>query len=290
MSFTTPVEVSEKVVKTTSTPAFSAQQAVELRRIDLARPTRSPVVRLRAVGLAELDPALAELAARRHEGRLARAHEVGDGRLHRPAARGREDLHLVLGLEHVLEPLQHARVDLDEGRRSVVDHRLGHHLGHGGRQRRRAGGHQVLLDVGIRHERPRIASAPDGLHHSADGVERVVVRAVVVGRERDHQDPARRWPGRERARLIPADDEAGLGQATVLGRLARIDLLLARSASTRSPRWRSRGRRSSTGRPEITAAPSATSESTKPARGLSVVGSRTAGDRPTAAAAASVLW
>ena len=170
-SFTTPVEVSEKVVKTSSTPGFSASSAVELGRIDLARPTRS-----RSGWSRRRRPRTARPSARRtcRTTRRGPARPGARGSRRRtPAPRCPSAVKTSTSFwvwNTFLQALQHARVDLDEGRRAVVDHRLGHHLGHARRQRRRAGGHQVLLDVGIRHERPRIASARRwSACHGADG-------------------------------------------------------------------------------------------------------------------------
>jgi hypothetical protein len=126
-------------------PFVLAQDAVELGRVDPPSPLGLPVHGARAVGIAELGPALPELAARGHERRLAGADQIGDRGLHRAAAAGGEEEHLVLGLEDRLQPLQHTGIHLDERRRAVVEHRLCHHLRDRRRQRRRPGGHQVLL-------------------------------------------------------------------------------------------------------------------------------------------------
>ena len=94
-----PVEVSLSVAKTTSMPGVLAQQAVDLGRVEALAPARLVADELGAVGLAELDPALAELAGGAGEHRRAGADEVGDGGLHRAGAAGGEREHVVLGLE-----------------------------------------------------------------------------------------------------------------------------------------------------------------------------------------------
>ena len=115
-----------------------------------------------------------------------------------------EDLDLVRRLEDVLEAPQHARVDLDEGGRAVVHHRLRHHLGHRGRQRRGPGGHQVLLDVGIRHGRARIASASDRNRHGAPQVRGRAAAAGRPPRRTRSGGSSRPWPGSTSARPDPA--------------------------------------------------------------------------------------
>jgi hypothetical protein len=124
----------------------SLDRGVELIRRDRLAPLDSEVLDVAAEGPTELDPALAELAARGDDDRLARADQVRDPRLHRPAPRGREAEDLVLGTEDLRQALERPGVDLDERGRPVVEDRLSHHLAHRRRQRRRAGGHQVLLD------------------------------------------------------------------------------------------------------------------------------------------------
>jgi hypothetical protein len=125
------------------------QQAVDLGRVQAGAPAGLVADDIGAVGLPHLDPALAELPRRAREDAVSGANEVGDGGLHGARAAGREQLHVVGGLEHRGEPAQHARVQLHPGRRPVVEDGLGHHLRHARRQRRRAGGHQVLLGEGI---------------------------------------------------------------------------------------------------------------------------------------------
>ena len=65
------------------------QQAVDVGRIEAHAPARLVADEVGPVGLAELDPALAELARGQRERLGPRAHEVGDGGLHGArAARG----------------------------------------------------------------------------------------------------------------------------------------------------------------------------------------------------------
>ena len=79
-----------------------------------------------------------------------------------PAPGRREAEHVVPGLEDVRGSRSRtARVDLDEGRRAVVEDRLRHHLRDARRERRGPRCHQVLLDEGVGHRRrPRIAETP----------------------------------------------------------------------------------------------------------------------------------
>ena len=78
-SCTIPVEVSDSVANTTSTPGLLAQHPVDLGGVEAHAPARLVLDQLGAVGLAELDPALAELARRR-----ARAPACRAGRGWRP--------------------------------------------------------------------------------------------------------------------------------------------------------------------------------------------------------------
>ncbi len=132
----------------------AGERRLEPLRSDRLAPFDVQVGHLAAVGLAQLEPALAELARGGDRDAVAGRDQVGDRRLHRAGPRGGEGEDLVGGLEDVPQPLERRRVHLDERRGAVVGDRLGHHLAHGRRQRRRPGGHQVLLDVGIgRHRR-----------------------------------------------------------------------------------------------------------------------------------------
>jgi mannose-6-phosphate isomerase-like protein (cupin superfamily) len=139
--------------------AEPAEGIVEASWIDLLAPLELEVQRVRAEGVAELCPALPELAARGDHGGLPGDDQIGDGGLHCARPRGREAQHLVLGLEDGLEALEDTGVGLHERGRPVVSHRLGHDLRDAGRQRGGAGGHQVLLRVEvepIRHRAPRV--------------------------------------------------------------------------------------------------------------------------------------
>jgi hypothetical protein len=133
------------------------QQTIEVGGVEADAPARLMLDQVGPVGLAELDPALAELARRRCERLGARADEVRHRRLHRTRPARGEREHRVLGLEHVRQPAEHAGVELVEGGGPVVEHRGGHRLGYGGRHRGRAGRHEVLLDERIRgHELGRV--------------------------------------------------------------------------------------------------------------------------------------
>ena len=125
--------------------AEAGERLVEARRVHLLAPLELQVHGVGAVGVAELGPALAELAAGGNHGRVAGANEVGDCGLHRGGSRGREAQDLVARLEDQRQPLQHPRVDLDERRGTVIEDRLRHHLRDARRQRRRSRGQHVLL-------------------------------------------------------------------------------------------------------------------------------------------------
>ncbi len=144
-SWTMPVEVSDSVANATFTSVFSPSSRSISRGIEALAPAGLVAHELGAVGLAELDPALAELAGRAREHLVARADEVGDRGLHRARAAGREREHLVLRPEDHRQLVQHALVELVEGGRAVVEHRRRHRLRDRRRDRRRPGGHQVLL-------------------------------------------------------------------------------------------------------------------------------------------------
>ena len=121
------------------------QQPVDRGRIQARAPARLVADLVGAVGLAEPDPALAELAGGAHEDPVTGAHEVRERRLHRTRAARGEREHVVLRAEDGRQLGQHALVHLVEGGRAVVEHRRGHRLRDGGRDGRRPGGHQVLL-------------------------------------------------------------------------------------------------------------------------------------------------
>ena len=149
-SWTMPVLVSRERGEGDVDLGVLGQEAVELRGVETLAPAGLVAHEIAAVGLGELDPALAELAGRGGQHGLAGADEVGGGRLHRAGAAGGEDEHVVLGLEDLGQLAQHPLVELDEGRSAVVEHRRGHRLRDGRGHGRRPGGHQVLL-----HERVR---------------------------------------------------------------------------------------------------------------------------------------
>ena len=161
---------------------LGGEQAVDLGRVEAAAPARLVARRAGAVGLGELDPALAELARRACEHRVARADEVGDRGLHRPRAARGEQEDVVLRPEHRGQAREDARVQLDAGRVAVVEDRLGHRGAHLGRQRRRAGGHQVLLDERIgRHGSELSRSRSAAVGGEVDAQARGGVRPSLPG-------------------------------------------------------------------------------------------------------------
>ena len=128
-SLITPVEVSDWVDEHRPHRRVGSPRAPRRRAPGRpSRPTRNRVDRLRAVRVAELLPALAELACRGDQRGLAGDDQVGRGRLHPARARWRRSTARRSGLEHGRQPVERPGVDLDEGGRAVVQDRLGHHL------------------------------------------------------------------------------------------------------------------------------------------------------------------
>ena len=90
MSLRTPVEVSDWVVKTTlGLRIHRGEGLVDAVRVDLLAPLEGDVLEVGPEGLAELGPALAELAAGGDERGLAGAGQVGDRRLRARPSRSR---------------------------------------------------------------------------------------------------------------------------------------------------------------------------------------------------------
>ena len=77
-----------------------------------------------AEGPRHRDPAVAERPGRDAQHAIAGLDQVGEDRLERAGARGREEQHVVLGAEHELELAQHLAVGRDEGGAAVVLLRL----------------------------------------------------------------------------------------------------------------------------------------------------------------------
>src|SRR5262249_13893910 len=100
---------------------------------------------LGAIGLANLAPALAELAAANTDRLVAARQEIGDRRFHATGAAAGQDQNRLAGLEYPLEPRQRLVEDLGEGRRAGVKDGLRHDERDALRNGRRTGGHQVLL-------------------------------------------------------------------------------------------------------------------------------------------------
>ena len=118
-----PVEVSDSVVKTVPAPSLSASTG----RGPPARPA-CPHSTSRCVSAPYASHSSAQrcrTCRTRRPPPSARPDQVRDRGLHGAGARRREAQHLVAGLEDPLEPLERARVDLHEGRRTVVQDRLG---------------------------------------------------------------------------------------------------------------------------------------------------------------------
>ena len=90
-------------------------------------------------------PALAEVAGRDDEDAVARREQVGDCRLHRGRAGGREQEHVALGAVHLAQALERRGEDRAEVGPAVVDDRLRQRREHLRRDGRRPRSHQVPL-------------------------------------------------------------------------------------------------------------------------------------------------
>ena len=155
-SATTPVEVSEWTRKTSETGSSSRELAREVVGRRRLAPGVAELLDLAAEVARHRRPALAEVAGGDGEHAVARRAEVDDRRLERARARAREEEDVVVGAVHLLQAAEHARVDLPEVGRAVVEHRLGERGEHLRRHRRRPGREQVAL---LRH-RPEPSGAP----------------------------------------------------------------------------------------------------------------------------------
>ena len=159
MSLRTPVEVSDWVVKTTFGLTVHRARAPRRPRAGSTFSPHSKATCSRSApkasqSSAQRSPNLPqEATSAGSPGRVRLA--TADSSAPEPVeAKQRTSL---LGPEDLGQPLEDALVDLDEGGSAVVEDRLGHHLRDGGRKRRRARGHQVLLRVDIGHRAPRFA-------------------------------------------------------------------------------------------------------------------------------------
>ena len=190
MSFKTPVLVSLNWQKTALASGCSASAAAHALGIDLGAPL---VIQRDHVGApegGELGPALAEVAARGHDHRVARLDEIDHGALHGARAGAGEDDHVVVGLIDVLQPGDDVLEDLGEARRPVVDHRLTERREHLGRHRGRPGSQQVAFLHRVRpfDIRPAAVCCRAGRErHRREGrfyVRRCATGKVLQGRRR----------------------------------------------------------------------------------------------------------
>ncbi len=81
---------------------------------------------LHTEGLANLAPALAELAAVHDQGLVARRQEIGHSPFHAPRPGGSQDQHIIPGLKKPLEVFSDLAEQLGKLRRPMVDDRPGH--------------------------------------------------------------------------------------------------------------------------------------------------------------------
>ena len=81
---------------------------------------------LHGESLANLEPALAELAPIDHNDRVTSRTRVDHRCLHGAGARRGQDQHLLCGLEQPPQPLLHLGKELTELRSPMMDERLGH--------------------------------------------------------------------------------------------------------------------------------------------------------------------
>jgi hypothetical protein len=102
------------------------QTGLDLLHVHGPSPGHLDHVRLDAVGLADLPPPLAELAAVHNDDLVTLAQGVHDRALHRAGAGRRQDQDLVLGLKEPFQAITDLRDDLLEGLRPVMDNGAGH--------------------------------------------------------------------------------------------------------------------------------------------------------------------
>src|SRR3954469_12251202 len=114
-----------------------AERLLHRGRFHRLSPVDVEIDRLHAVGLGQLPPALAELAAVDHHRLVALAQEVGERRLHGAGAAGGEDQHVLPRLEQPLQALADASEEGLELRRGVVQDGPRHPQGEPLRNRRR---------------------------------------------------------------------------------------------------------------------------------------------------------
>jgi hypothetical protein len=117
-------------------------------RIDRAAPRHVEADRLDAVCLAQVPPALAELAADDAQRLVAALHGVDHRRLHRGGPRARQHQHRLRGLEDPLQPVGGLAEDLAESGHAVVHDGARHGQQHAVGHRRRSGGEEILLQHG----------------------------------------------------------------------------------------------------------------------------------------------
>ena len=101
---------------------------------------------LKAEGLADLLPALAEFSSVDHQHLFTRREEIRDGRLHRARSRRGQSQHVVFCSKESLQTLPRLSKDLTELRRPVMNHRLGHSPDDLVRDGRGAWCEQILLN------------------------------------------------------------------------------------------------------------------------------------------------
>jgi hypothetical protein len=100
---------------------------------------------LDAVGLADLSPALAELAAADDDRLVAGAQEVAHRGVHPDRARAGQHERQLLGLQQPAQVVLHLAQAFGERRRAVIQHRPRHREEHPLRDRSGASGQQILF-------------------------------------------------------------------------------------------------------------------------------------------------
>ena len=102
------------------------QTVGHLFRVHRPAPGHRNAVHLDAVNVAEFGPALAELTAVHHQGRVAGAQGVGHRPFHGAGAGGGKDQHFLFGLEQILQIGPHFPQNLHELGGTVMNNGLGH--------------------------------------------------------------------------------------------------------------------------------------------------------------------
>ncbi len=118
-----PVEVLAERAEDTRSVGVLPQSLFHSPRLDRLPPLRLKRYVFQLERLAQVDPPRREVAGIEDQRFAVRRHGVRHRRFHRPGSRRRQDQHIVLRLEHLLETGGDLRQNLLELIRPVVNHR-----------------------------------------------------------------------------------------------------------------------------------------------------------------------